>query len=177
MLVIGEQAFPKMILLQALVFQSALEYLEKAGSSVDIFEIAYALRQSTNILLALGKAKDAKSNYEHWLRLIDNQNGLDGKVTILTDYSYLLAHIGLRRDAEKNILRAVNLIGPEHEMSSAVLQAFLEVRENNLVAQEMYRKFGYENTGRRKRYYKDNDEDAILMTLSPLNVESFTSDV
>ena len=57
------------------------------------------------------------------------------------------------------------------------VSSFLEVRESNLAAQEMYRKFGYENTGRRKRYYKDNDEDAILMTLSPLNVESLTSDV
>jgi len=46
--------------------------------------------------------------------------------------------------------------------------SFLEVRESNLAAQEMYRKFGYEQTGRRKRYYKDNDEDAILMTLENL---------
>lgn len=46
--------------------------------------------------------------------------------------------------------------------------SFLEVRESNLAAQEMYRQFGYEPTGRRKRYYKDNDEDAILMTLKSL---------
>lgn len=46
--------------------------------------------------------------------------------------------------------------------------SFLEVRESNLAAQEMYRKFGYEPTGRRKRYYKDNDEDAILMSLRSL---------
>jgi [ribosomal protein S18]-alanine N-acetyltransferase len=57
------------------------------------------------------------------------------------------------------------------------MSSFLEVRENNHAAQEMYRKFGYENTGRRKRYYKDNDEDAILMTLSPLNIESLISNV
>ena len=49
--------------------------------------------------------------------------------------------------------------------------SFLEVRESNVAAQEMYRKFGYENSGRRKRYYKDNDEDAILMTLTKINVE------
>lgn len=48
--------------------------------------------------------------------------------------------------------------------------SFLEVRESNLAAQEMYRKFGYESTGRRKRYYKDNDEDAILMTLEKISV-------
>jgi len=61
--------------------------------------------------------------------------------------------------------------------AEGAVTSFLEVRESNLAAQEMYRKFGYENTGRRKRYYKDNDEDAILMTLTPLNVESLTSDV
>lgn len=49
--------------------------------------------------------------------------------------------------------------------------SFLEVRESNIAAQEMYRRFGYEETGRRPRYYKDNDEDAILMNLSSLSVE------
>jgi ribosomal-protein-alanine N-acetyltransferase len=53
--------------------------------------------------------------------------------------------------------------------------SFLEVRESNLPAQELYRKFGYEETGRRRRYYKDNDEDAILMNLSSLNAEHLRS--
>jgi ribosomal-protein-alanine N-acetyltransferase len=47
--------------------------------------------------------------------------------------------------------------------------SFLEVRESNIAAQELYRKFGYETVGRRKRYYKDTDEDAILMTLNGLD--------
>jgi len=54
--------------------------------------------------------------------------------------------------------------------------SFLEVRESNLAAQEMYRQFGYEVAGRRKRYYKDNDEDAILMTLESLNKDRLFSD-
>jgi len=54
--------------------------------------------------------------------------------------------------------------------------SFLEVRESNIAAQEMYRKFGYEETGRRRRYYKDNDEDAILMTLDSLNAERLVFD-
>ena len=49
--------------------------------------------------------------------------------------------------------------------------SFLEVRESNVAAQELYRKFGYEETGRRRRYYKDNDEDAILMNLDSLQAE------
>jgi len=50
-------------------------------------------------------------------------------------------------------------------IKEGALSSFLEVRESNLGAQAMYRKFGYEEVGRRPRYYKDNEEDAILMTL------------
>jgi [ribosomal protein S18]-alanine N-acetyltransferase len=53
--------------------------------------------------------------------------------------------------------------------------SFLEVRESNLAAQEMYLKFGYEKMGRRKRYYRDNDEDAILMYLKSLSRERLLS--
>ncbi len=49
--------------------------------------------------------------------------------------------------------------------------AFLEVRESNEAAQTMYRKFGFRVSGKRPRYYRDNNEDAILMTLQPLEVK------
>ena len=62
-----------------------------------------------------------------------------------------------------------------HTLQSAMREgaqsSFLEVRESNSSAQAMYRKFGYVEVGRRKRYYKDNDEDAILMTLETLSRE------
>jgi [ribosomal protein S18]-alanine N-acetyltransferase len=48
------------------------------------------------------------------------------------------------------------------------ISSFLEVRESNTVALELYRKFGYIEDGRREGYYKDNDEAAILMS-APLN--------
>jgi ribosomal-protein-alanine N-acetyltransferase len=46
--------------------------------------------------------------------------------------------------------------------------ATLEVREHNLIAQQMYLKFGFEIVGRRPKYYQDNNEDAVLMTLTKL---------
>jgi ribosomal-protein-alanine N-acetyltransferase len=49
--------------------------------------------------------------------------------------------------------------------------AFLEVRSSNEAAQAMYRKFGFRTTGKRARYYRDNGEDAILMTLEPLEIK------
>jgi len=48
------------------------------------------------------------------------------------------------------------------------VRATLEVRVGNVAAQEMYRKFGFETVGTRPRYYKDNNEDAILLTLPSL---------
>lgn len=40
----------------------------------------------------------------------------------------------------------------------------LEVRASNYPAQNLYKKYGFVVDGLRKGYYKDNKEDAILMT-------------
>jgi ribosomal-protein-alanine N-acetyltransferase len=56
----------------------------------------------------------------------------------------------------------------DYMRDEGAVSSFLEVRESNLAAQELYRRFGFEETGRRPRYYKDNGEDAILMLLESL---------
>lgn len=45
----------------------------------------------------------------------------------------------------------------------------LEVRVTNEIAQNLYRKMGFEKAGVRKGYYTDNQEDALIMwaTLEP----------
>ncbi|MGB7873168.1 MAG: ribosomal protein S18-alanine N-acetyltransferase [Anaerolineales bacterium] len=48
--------------------------------------------------------------------------------------------------------------------------ALLEVRAENQAAQALYAKYGFDVVGRREHYYKDNNEDAVLMTLSRLPV-------
>ena len=53
--------------------------------------------------------------------------------------------------------------------SEGARSSFLEVRESNVAAQAMYHKHGFIENGRRPRYYKDNNEDAILMTLESLD--------
>ena len=44
-------------------------------------------------------------------------------------------------------------------------RAFLEVRTSNAGAQAMYKKYGFEIAGVRPHYYRDNNEDALLMNL------------
>jgi ribosomal-protein-alanine N-acetyltransferase len=80
----------------------------------------------------------------------------------------LATHPDFRRQglAQKLLLHVLKLALQEGAVSS-----FLEVREGNAAAQEMYRKFGYKESGRRPRYYKDNGEDAILMTLSEIQAD------
>ena len=50
--------------------------------------------------------------------------------------------------------------------SSGAHRVFLEVRESNLAARRLYEKLAFVESGRRKRYYQDPLEDAIVYQLS-----------
>ncbi len=39
----------------------------------------------------------------------------------------------------------------------------LEVRVSNIVAQNLYKKYGFKLAGIRKEYYSNNKEDAMIM--------------
>jgi ribosomal-protein-alanine N-acetyltransferase len=47
--------------------------------------------------------------------------------------------------------------------------ATLEVREHNTVAQQLYLDFKFEVINRRKKYYTNNHEDAIIMSVTGLD--------
>jgi ribosomal-protein-alanine N-acetyltransferase len=51
----------------------------------------------------------------------------------------------------------------------------LEVRLSNVVAQNLYEKYGFLKVGRRPRYYSDNHEDALIMTTEPLDSERWSA--
>lgn len=74
-------------------------------------------------------------------------------------------HLNHRRKGIGSLLLMQAL---EEARAVGARRAFLEVREGNVAAQEIYRKFGFKVAGRRLKYYRDNAEDAILMTLEPL---------
>jgi len=53
----------------------------------------------------------------------------------------------------------------------------LEVRTSNLKAQALYQKLGFETVGRRRRYYSDSGEDALIMTLHGLRRPEWSAEL
>jgi ribosomal-protein-alanine N-acetyltransferase len=64
----------------------------------------------------------------------------------------------LRRGVADELVRVL-IRRAESEAAAAIL---LEVRESNLPARRLYKKHGFCEVGRRRAYYKDPMEDAIL---------------
>ncbi|HEX2979340.1 MAG TPA: ribosomal protein S18-alanine N-acetyltransferase, partial [Anaerolineaceae bacterium] len=57
------------------------------------------------------------------------------------------------------------------------IQSTLEVRRSNLAAQGLYRQFGFTTVAIRPHYYRDNNEDAMLMTLEGMDPHSIREKV
>ncbi len=53
----------------------------------------------------------------------------------------------------------------------------LEVRASNLVAQKLYRRYGFTQTGQRRGYYLDNREDAVIMSTESIASPAFQGQV
>ena len=66
-----------------------------------------------------------------------------------------------RQKIAKQLITAFIVLAKKHQITSITL----EVRASNIPAQSLYQQFGFEKQGLRKRYYADNNEDAIIMWL------------
>lgn len=75
----------------------------------------------------------------------------------ITNIAIAQAHRGLGygRQLTQALMQYLSNLGAAY--------ATLEVRKSNLRAQNLYQSVGYMALGVRKRYYEDNQEDAIIM--------------
>ena len=72
---------------------------------------------------------------------------------------YELLKIAVRKDFRKQGLGKQLL---EEIIEFCQKDIFLEVRRSNIAAVNLYAAKGFEQVGLRKKYYPDNDEDALL---------------
>lgn len=95
-----------------------------------------------------------------------------GGFWILGDEAHIVTlatHPELRR-RRLGELMLVHLFDRAHEVGVSAVT--LEVRKSNTAARELYRKWGFEEVGLRKRYYRDNNEDALLLTLFGMDTDA-----
>jgi [ribosomal protein S18]-alanine N-acetyltransferase len=68
----------------------------------------------------------------------------------------------------QGIARHILRVALEGSIQHGSRSATLEVRAHNIAAQQLYRRFRFEVVGNRPRYYRDNNEDAWIMTVEGL---------
>lgn len=80
--------------------------------------------------------------------------------------STIAVHPRLRR---KGIGQLILMAMIEKARSLGADHITLEVRASNLVAQSLYRKYGFQVVGRRRGYYSDINEDAVVMAAQDID--------
>lgn len=97
----------------------------------------------------------------------DNGNMVGFSCLLMIDYEAEILNIAVNRNSRKQgigTLLATHMINICR--SNGVEDIFLEVRESNVSARALYVKLGFAEIGKRKKYYSNPTEDAILMKLS-----------
>jgi ribosomal-protein-alanine N-acetyltransferase len=77
------------------------------------------------------------------------------------------------RDRRMGIGERLLIAATELARDAAQEALTLEVRASNEAAQRLYEKYGFARLGLRKRYYTDNNEDAVIMTTPELSSPAY----
>jgi len=73
----------------------------------------------------------------------------------------------------RGISRQLLVVGLKGAIRRGAKSATLEVRASNIAARKLYRSFHFKIVGRRIRYYRDNNEDALIMNRDLLELENY----
>lgn len=106
-----------------------------------------------------------ENQYAHYLLAVDEHDNIIGfcGMWMVIDAAQItnvaVSEAARGRGIGEGLMREAMQIAREHEMDVMSL----EVRVTNTVAQNLYRKLGFQDGGLRKGYYTDNGEDALVM--------------
>lgn len=108
---------------------------------------------------------ELKNTVAHYIVLCNDNDTIIayGGMWLLFDEAHI-TNIAVHPDYRGNGYSKLLML---HLMREAALfestQMTLEVRDNNLIAQSLYRSIDFAEQGRRQKYYTDTGEDALLM--------------
>lgn len=94
-------------------------------------------------------------------------------IWVMADESHI-TNIAVRKSYQRRgigELMLIAIVDLSAELKANIIT--LEVRVSNAVAQNLYYKYGFTQTGLRRGYYTDNREDAMLMSTEDITSASF----
>jgi len=104
-----------------------------------------------------------------WVTVVDGRVAAMLVLWIIVDEAHIATiatHPHFRRRGFAKLILIKALASAREEGAK---KALLEVRARHAVAQKIYCDIGFAEVGRRPMYYRDNGEDAVLMTLENLD--------
>jgi len=128
-------------------------------------------RETYRTFLQTGKPADALQRFALVAEVDGERVGvalgrllLDG-VENACELEWIAVELGKRRQGiGRALMEGVEAWSQEH----GGLRLMLEVRAGNITAQRLYGRSGWVETGRRRDYYRDPREDAVLMERVPM---------
>ena len=104
-----------------------------------------------------------------WVTMVDERVASMLVLWLIVDEAHIATiatHPQFRRRGFARQILIKSLVSARGE---GALKSLLEVRARHVIAQKIYCDIGFVEVGRRPMYYRDNGEDAVLMTLENLN--------
>jgi ribosomal-protein-alanine N-acetyltransferase len=92
---------------------------------------------------------------------------------IMADEAHVTSIASHQQHRHQGIGEAMLLSLIELAMKKQATIVTLEARVSNLIAQNLYYKYGFDQMGLRKAYYLDNKEDAVIMSTEYIGSNSF----
>ncbi len=109
-----------------------------------------------------------KKNEQDELELV----GYSGIWTIFEEAHITTLAVSSRHRGQ-HVAQAILLAQIKFLYKNMVKYLTLEVRESNTKAISLYEKFGFKSLGKRKNYYQDNGEDALIMWTNNIFSDSY----
>jgi ribosomal-protein-alanine N-acetyltransferase len=93
------------------------------------------------------------------------------------DTVWHIMNVAVDPDHRREGIATALLLGLIERINDVRARYTLEVRESNVGAIALYERYGFRAAGRRRRYYQDNGEDAVIMWRTPSTLAGRFDDV
>lgn len=118
--------------------------------------------------------KTTRDLFDKKLRMKNNNNSIAGYIGtwFAADEAHIISIAVHSRFRGIGVGELLLLAGIEQALFLGAHKINLEVRVSNFVAQNLYKKYGFEIANTRDRYYMDNREDAYTMIRNGIGIEA-----